>query len=285
MPALFVSSFIVLGVELGLFGLLWIQNPTLNLAVIIGHFTTALLAAFWFSSCRNHPMLSTWQTRIFVASLIGFLPVIGSVFLPLIDNHKMLRAYGRREGLGSKEKIEETAQDSLNYFSAPEYHTKGNIRNTRDLISSLDDDNYLGLLIASRHLPDKEAYALLSEALFSPFESARLMAYSLRGKLEDKLSDSLEQKILSLKSATSSQQKAELHLALAKDYIHILDIGIESRDKDSLMAQAKGHCILALKLDSKSSTGFKTLSKVLKYQGNANQAKRAAKKAYLLAAA
>jgi len=81
MPALFVSSLIVLIIQLCLFGLLWLQNPTINLLVVAGHIVTVILAAFWFSTRWQHPMLSARDTRYFVASLIGLLPVIGSVFL------------------------------------------------------------------------------------------------------------------------------------------------------------------------------------------------------------
>lgn len=285
MPALFVSSLIVLIIQLCLFGLLWLQNPMINLLVVAGHIVTVILAAFWFSTRWQHPMLSARDTRYFVASLIGLLPVIGSVFLLLIDNHRTLRAYGIREGLGSVDVHKETPQDLLNYFSAPEQYTTGNIRNTKDLISSLDDEAYLGLLIASRHLPDDEAYALLTEALYSPFESARLMAYSLRGKLEDKINNALEDKLNSLKSATSNKQKVELNLELAKDYLHIINVGIESGDKESLLKQANKHTLQALKLNKQSVSGFKTLSKVLRFQGDLVHARKAEQRALSLATA
>ena len=173
----------------------------------------------------------------------------------------------------------------MNYFSAPKQHTDGNVRKTRNLISSIDDEDYLGLLIASRHLPDKEAYSLLTEALFSPFESARLMAYSLRSKLEEKIAAKLEDKQNSLKSAQTKSQKLELHLSVAREYLHIVDIGIESQDKQKLVSLAKKHTVTALKLDSKSASGYRILSRILRYEGNLNQAKRAEYKAYSLVAA
>ena len=285
MPALFVSSLVVLLIQLCLFGMLWLQNPTLNLFVVVAHIVTVVLAAVWFGNRWQHPTLSVRDTRYFVASLIGLLPIIGSVFLFLIDNHRALRAYGVREGLGSLEKNKATPQDLLNYFSAPEQYTTGNVRNTKDLISSLDDEAYLGLLIASRHLPDDEAYALLTEALYSPFESARLMAYSLRGKLEDRIANALEDKLISLKSATSNKQKVELNIELAKDYLHIINVGIESGDKESLLKQANKHTLQALKLNNQSVSGFKTLGKVLRFQGDLIHARKAEQRALSLAAA
>ena len=284
MPALFVSSLILLLIQLCLFGLLWLQNPTINLFVVVGHIVTSVLAAFWFSNRWEHSTQGVRYTRYFVASLIGLLPVIGSIFLFLIDNHRSLRAYGIREGLGSAVANKETPQDSLNYFSAPEQYTEGNVRNTKDLISSLDDEAYLGLLIASRHLPDNEAYALLTEALYSPFESARLMAYSLRGKLEDRLANALEDKINLLKFSTSIKQKVELNLELAQDYLHIMNVGVESGDKTSLLQQANKHTLQALKLNNQSISGFKTLSKVLRFQGDLIHARQAEQKAHSLAA-
>jgi tetratricopeptide (TPR) repeat protein len=264
---------------------LWLQNPILNLFVVVAHIATVILAAFWFGNRWKQPTLSVRDTRYFVASLIGLLPVIGSVFLFLMDNHRALRAYGVREGLGSLEKNKATPQDSLNYFSAPEQYTAGNVRNTKDLISSLDDEAYLGLLIASRHLLDDEAYALLTEALYSPFESARLMAYSLRGKLEDRIANALEDKLNSLKLATSNKQKVELNIELAKDYLHIINVGIESGDKGSLLKQANKHTLQALKLNNQSVSGFRTLSKVLRFQGDLIHARKAEQRALSLAAA
>lgn len=283
MPALFVSSLIIIVIEISLFGLLWLQNPFANLLVVTGHFATTLLAAFWFASHWSSPTLNTQQLRWFVACLVGLLPVIGSLLLMLIDNHKALRQYGIQEGLGADEDRRESVQDSLNYFSAPAVYEKGNVRNTRGLISSIDDEAYLGMLIASRHLPDKQAYSLLSEALFSPFESARLMAYSLRGKLENRIAEALEDKQHSLKAATHPKQRIELHLSLAQDYLHVINVGIESRDKNSLALLAKAHCIKALRLDKQSITGLKTLSKVLKLQGHLIQAKKAEQRAFSLA--
>ena len=284
MPTLFVSSLILLLTELCLFGLLWLQLPIVTLLATVGHFAVAALAAYWLSQRWTHPNITAKNIRIFAFAVIALLPIIGSVLIFLIDNRQVLREQGFKQGLGSEKIKKETPQDQLNYFSAPDQHTKGNVRNTRDLLSSLDDEDYLGLLIASRHLSDKEAYALLSDALYSPFESARLMAYSLRGKLEDKIAESREEKLISLKSAHSSQQKIELHLALAQDYLHVLDVGIESGDKSGLMIKAREHCIHALKLDKNSRSGFKTLSKILRSQGNLEQAKKAEQRALAIAA-
>lgn len=283
MPALFVNSLVVLIVELSLFALLWLQQPAITLFVVAAHLATAILTALWLSHRWAHPSISTQKLRFFIVGLIGLLPVIGSVFLFLIDNRKALRENGINEGLGSEDLEEETPQDLLNYFSAPDRYAKGNVRKTRDLLSSLDDESYLGLLIASRHLSDKEAYALLSEALFSPFESARLMAYSLRGKLEDRLTDSRQNKLDLLNDSNNLKQRTELHLSLAQDYMHLLDVETDSNDNDSLTSQAKQHCIQALKLNNKSSIGFKTLSKVLRAQGNLVQANKAEQRSVALA--
>ncbi|MGB1309717.1 MAG: hypothetical protein ACPG47_00830 [Leucothrix sp.] len=284
MPALFVNSLVVLVLELGLFALLWLQNTSVTLCVVLAHLALSALAGLWYSQRWANTSTRQRHTQVFIAGLVALLPVIGSMFLFLIDNRTALRQYGLNEGLGSEEIPKETPQDLLNYFSAPDRYTKGNVRKTKDLLSSLDDESYLGLLIASRHLSDKEAYALLSEALFSPFESARLMAYSLRGKLEDRMSEARQEKLNSLNETTSAKQKAELHLSLAKDFLHLLDVQTDAGDRGGLLNKAKQHCIHALKI-KQSSVGFKTLSKVLKAQGNAAQAQQAEQRSHALATA
>jgi len=282
MPILFASSTVVLIIELALFGLLWLQDSMINLFIIAGHLITSVLTAYWFGQ-RWRAFLAPEKTYLFIASLIMLLPVIGSILLLLIENRGLLRVYGMKEGLGSEVLAPESARDLLNYFSAPNKYFQGNVRKTRDLLSSLDDEAYLGLLIASRHLSDKEAYALLTDALLSPFESARLMAYSLRGKLEDRIADSRQDKLGSLSSATTTKQKIELHLALSMEYLHVLDVGIESSDQASLVMQAKLHCIQALKLDQRSARAYQTLSKILRIQGDVKQAIAAERRAFTLA--
>ena len=280
MPALFVSSLFILAIQLALFGLLWLEDPLTTQIALVAHLVIILISAIWYSNRWGESSLALSG---FIAVLVGFLPVIGCAFLFLIDNHSLLRSYGLREGLGALGARKETPQDSLNYFSAPEHYSKGNIRKTRNLIASLDDEAYLGLLIASRHLPDNEAYALLTEALFSPFESARLMAYSMRGKLEDKIIDNLEEKLDALKLTKNDKQKSALHIELAQDYLHIMNIGIESFDAEGLLTEANRHCRLGLKLNNKSISGFKTLSKVLRLEGNLANARKAEQKAFSLA--
>lgn len=283
MPALFVSGLLLLIVELILFALLWLQNPIITLCAVIAHFIIAAFAGLWFSTRWKGSTISTRSLGFFIACLVSLLPIVGSIILFLIDNHSKFREYGLNAGFGADLPVNEAAHDALNYFSAPNRHTEGSTRNTRGLLSSLDDDSYLGLLIASRHLPVKESYALLSEALLSPFESARLMAYSLRGKIEDKISESRQGKLALLKTSDNIQQKIELHLSLAHDYLHLIDVDMDSANEEELLKQSKNHCIAALKLNPRSSRGFKTLSRILKKQGKMDQAQQAEQHAFTLA--
>ncbi|PWQ99785.1 hypothetical protein [Leucothrix pacifica] len=278
MRDLSVSTLVVFFAELVLFALLWTGQPSLILIVSALHLVVATLAAQWFSMHWSDPATSPKQVWLYVIMTVALLPVVGSLLLVLIENRSILREQGLRAGLGAEDQEKQTAKDLLNYFTAPDFHQKGSIRKTRDLLSSLDDEAYLGLLIASRHLPDKEAYALLSEALLSPFESARLMAYSLKGKLEEQMQSDLQKKLEALNSAPK-KRLSELHLAVAHDYLHLLDVGVESSSKEVLLQQASDHCISAIRENNESGSAYQTLSEILEYQGK----KAAARKAKLRA--
>jgi hypothetical protein len=278
MRDLSVSAFVFFMAELVLFALLWSGQPVFILIATVMHLAIAAIAAQWFSLRWHDPATSPKQIWLFVAMTITLLPVIGCLLLILIENRSILRAQGVRAGLGAEDVEKDTAKDLLNYFSAPDFHQKGSIRKTRDLLSSLDDEAYLGLLIASRHLPDKEAYALLSEALLSPFESARLMAYSLKGKLEEQMQSDLQKKLDALKAAPT-KRLSELQLAVSHDYLHLFDVGVESSSKEVLLQQASDHCIAAIREDKTSGSAYQTLSEILEYQGKKLAAQKAQERA------
>ncbi|PID45498.1 MAG: hypothetical protein CSB47_08240 [Proteobacteria bacterium] len=269
--------------ELVLFILLWFGSPALILIASVLHFAIAVLAAQWFSMRWEDEIVSRGQIWLFVGITVALLPVIGCLLLVLIENRQLLRKQGLKAGLGADNVKKQAPQDLLYYFSAPDFHQEGNIRKTRGLLSSLDDEAHLGLLIASRHLPDKEAYALLSEALLSPFESARLMAYSLKGKLEEKMQSDLQRKLDALKTA-SPRRRSELHLAVSHDYLHLLNVGVESSSKDTLLQQAYAHCIAAIRDDKSSVSAYNALSKILEYQGKTVAARQAKERAISLGA-
>ena len=281
MRDLSVSALVFFVVELALFSLLWSGQPALIMIAAVAHLIVAVIAAQWFSMHWADPATSAKQVWLFVAMTVSLLPVIGCLLLILIENRSILRAQGMRAGLGSKDTNQQTAKDLLNYFSAPDFHQKGSIRKTRDLLSSLDDEAYLGLLIASRHLPDKEAYALLSEALLSPFESARLMAYSLKGKLEEQMQSDLQNKLDALKSAPT-KRLSELHLAVSHDYLHLFTVGVESSSKEVLLQQASDHCVSAIRENKASGSAYQTLSEILEYQGKTVAANKAQERAMSL---
>jgi len=281
MRALSVSALLFLLVELVAFGLLWPQASLLSLIALIVHATVSLFAAMWFAD-KWHSGSDKKTLVGFIAASMFLLPLIGSVILLIIDSRHALREYGIEAGIGTDNIKTDSPKDLLNYFSAPDQFDKVSKRKTRDLLSSLDDEAYLGLLIASRHLPDKEAYALLSEALLSPFESARLMSYSLKGKLEDKMQEGLQDKLDAIPVASNNNQKSELHLALAHDYLHLLDVGVESSSKEALLQNASEHCIKAIKLHKTNGAAYKTLSDILLQQGQSHQAKIAQQRAVKL---
>jgi hypothetical protein len=270
MRALSVSALLFLSIELVAFGLLWPQANSLSLVALIVHLTASLFSAMWFAE-KWHSGSDKLTLVGFIATSVFLLPIIGSVILLIIDSRQALRQYGIEAGVGTDNIKTDSPKDLLNYFSAPDQFDKVSRRKTRDLLSSLDDDAYLGLLIASRHLPDKEAYALLSEALLSPFESARLMSYSLKGKLEEKMQENLQDKLDAIPRA-SIKQKSELNLAVTHDYLHLLDVGVESSSKEVLLKKASEHCIKAIKLNKTNGSAYKVLSDILLLQGQSHKA-------------
>ena len=280
MRALSVSALLFLLVELVAFALLWPQANSLSIVALIVHLTVSMFSAMWFAE-KWHSGDDKLTLVGFMAISIFLLPIIGSMILLIIDSRHALREYGIQAGVGTDNIKTDSPKDLLNYFSAPDQFDKVSRRKTRDLLSSLDDEAYLGLLIASRHLPDKEAYALLSEALLSPFESARLMSYSLKGKLEEKMQENLQDKLNAIPTASNSQQ-SELNLAVTHDYLHLLDVGVESSSKEVLLKKASEHCIKAIKLNKTNASAYKILSDILLLQGRSQQAKAALQRALKL---
>ena len=280
MRALSVSALLFLLVELVAFALLWPQSSSLNLIALFIHFAISIFAAMWFAT-KWHSGRDKKTLVGFIATSMFLLPVLGSMMLLIIDSRHALREYGIQAGIGTDNIKKDSPKDLLNYFSAPDQFDKVSRRKTRDLLSSLDDEAFLGLLIASRHLPDKEAYSLLSEALLSPFESARLMAYSLKGKLEEKMQEDLQDKLDAIPAA-STAQKSELNLAITHDYLHLLEVGVESSSKEVLLQKASEHCIKALKLNKTNGSAYKTLSEILLQQGQSHQANIAQQRAFKL---
>ena len=275
MRILSVSSFIILLLEGSAFSILWFTLPLNTMIYIVTHGLIAGLSAYWFSKHWQEASLSPSKVGFFVAVTLFLLPMMGAIVIWAIDKRYEIREKTIREKLADNTSQAKTDK-RFHYFSTPEHDKSNTVKKTRDLLSTLDDDAYLKLLIASRNLPDKEAYNLLKEALTSPFESARLMAFSLKGALEDRLQKELQRKITALKlNPANRQQKADLHLKIAKDYIHLLDIGVISESNEMLLTQAAKHCAEAICIDRHSAYAFQSLSKVLKHQGKNEQAQRA----------
>jgi hypothetical protein len=277
MPTLSVNTFFLILLELTLFCSLWLSiSESSQFIVFFIHTFIAFIASYWLSRQWKQITLDHNISWFILFIFIFIIPVIGATILWLFSIRKKLRHSVTEQ---QTEEKQEESTNNLHYFSAPKHHRFNETKKTRDLISTLDDDTYLKLLVASQHLPDKEAYTLLEEALTSPFESARLMAFSLKGKLEERLQNQLQQKITNLKKTTNKQNTAELNLSIAKDYIHLLDIGLLTENNATLLSKAKKHCINAIRLNNKSAYAFQALSKVLKHQGRSKQAQRAQIKA------
>ncbi len=281
MPTLSVSLIFLMLIQMSIFSSAWLAPSIVNNTnLIVFHFVITLIASYSLSRIGKK-IVSRFSLKQNINgflwfNLLFFIPMIGAIILWLFSIRKTLRRQHIETDL---EEEEVNTNQNVCYFSAPKQYHSSNQKKTRDLISTLDDDTYLKLLVASRHLPDKEAYTLLKEALNSPFESARLMAFSLKGSLEERLQKELQQKLTQLKQASENDNIAEIHLTITKDYIHLLDIGLLSESNDALLKKAKKHCINAIHIDSKSAYAFQALSKILRYQGRNKQAQRAQIKA------
>lgn len=265
-------------IEILLFSILWLSIPIMNIIGLIAHGLITLLASYWFSRKWRQTSISPNKFWFMLAVFLLFLPVVGVIILFLF-NKKVHMPQAMSEERENKKQID--VNDDLNYFSTPKHNYSSSVKNPRNLLSTLDDTTYLHLLIASRHLPDKEAYTLLKEALSSPFESARLMAFSLKDKLEERLQNDLQQKLILLKNSPQ-QHTAELHLSITKDYIHLVNTGILSESKETLLKKALQHCMNAIHLNNKSSYAFDSLGEILKYQEKYTQAQQARTRATYL---
>ena len=270
MRTLSVSTISLVFIEIVIFSSLWLAIPTVNIIWLLTHILVSLLASYWFSKKWKQPLLSNKKVFLILFIFLLFLPVIGSIIFILFNRGEYLyQQKNRLETVDKKQRVDNTK--NFHYFSTPKHHHSSHFKKARNLLSNLDDNAYLRLLIASRHLPDKEAYALLKEALNSPFESARLMAFSLKGKIEERLQNKIQQKLLLLEN-TPQQHTAELHLSISKDYVHLCRIGILSESKENLLREALVHCISSIRIDSKSANSFQQLSQILKLQGKYEQA-------------
>jgi hypothetical protein len=280
MHILSVSTIILVVIELLIFSGLWLDIAYINNgSLLIAHTLIAFISSYWLSSKWKQAMPERKIIWFILFNFIFFIPVTGAIILWMFSIRKSLRQTTSEAKRIIEEKEQAQKNEQIHYFSAPKHHHISHAKQTRDLLSTLDDDSYLKLLVSTRHLPDKEAYALLKEALSSPFESARLMAFSLKGKLEERLQSELQQKISILEQTTSISNTADLHLSIARDYIHLLDIGVLSENNEVLLGKARKHCIKAIRLNNKSAYAFQALSKILKHQGRNKQAQRAQIKA------
>ncbi len=281
MHTLSVSLIFLMLIEMSIFSSPWLAPSIANNTNLISFHLVITLIASYSLSRTERKIGSRFSLKqningFLVFNLLFFIPIIGATVLWLFSIRKTLR---RQHIETDSEEKEANSNKNVHYFSAPKQHHSSDQKKTRDLISTLDDDTYLKLLVASRHLPDKEAYTLLKEALNSPFESARLMAFTLKGSLEERLQKELQQKLFQLKQASASDNIAEIQLTITKDYIHLLDIGLLSESNEALLKKAKKHCVNAIHIDNKSAYAFQALSKILRYQGRNKQAQRAQIKA------
>ena len=244
------------------------------------HCLIALVASIWISKSHYSKFKSKNSLFAVLFIVILFTPVFSAIIIWLLDNKDLLRARYKQ-----KIQVGEMLIDNQQIFDYLEESKLSNncnkFKNTHTLLSTLNDEEYLKLLIASRHLPDKEAYILLQKALESPFESARLMAFSLKGKLEQRLQNTLQKNLALLKSLPKNKQ-AEQHLIVAKDYLHLLDIGVLSKDKEKLLQEATHHCTQSIKINKKSAYPYLILSKIFSYQGEIKKSSQAKKIAYSL---
>ena len=266
MRVLSASTFSLVFIEITIFSILWLPIPTANIIWLISHIFISLLASYWFSKKWGQASLSIKIVWLILFTFLIFLPVIGSIIFLLFNKSEYLY---QQKNPPKKEGKKNT--EDLHYFSIPKYRYSSHFKKARNLLSNLDDNAYLRLLIASRHLPDREAYTLLKEALNSPFESARLMAFSLKGKIEERLQNKIQQKLLLLEN-TPQQHTADLHLSISKDYVHLCRIGILSESKENLLREALVHCMNSIRINHKSSNSFQQLSQILKLQGKYKQA-------------
>ena len=280
MRTLSASALLLIILELLIFSLLWLSIPIMNAIWLLAHTLVTILASYWFSRQWRQTTLTPNRTWFSLSLFLFFLPIIGAIIFLLISKRAYLHQQIATAQQASKTKKTNDTNE-LNYFSTPKHHYSTHVKKAQNLLSTLDDNAYLRLLIASRHLPDKEAYTLLKEALGSPFESARLMAFSLKGKIEERLQDDIQKKIALLKSS-QKKHTAELHLSISKDYMHLCDIGVLSESKENLLRQARHHCMSALRLNKNSAMAFQQLSKILKLQGKYHQAQKAKIKAVSL---
>jgi len=251
MRDLSVKTLLLLPLDLVAVVLLYSGHAGLIALACLIHIAASLVAGYWFGDKGSWP-------GAMVPVLL--LPILGLIVVFLIDNRAWIRE--RNTALDSVSANAKTVQPIIRHFSANDFNeaSRADKSKTRELLSSMDDDAYLGLLVASRHLPDKAAYALLNEALLSPFESARLMSYSLRDKMEERLRSGLKQKLESQSSREINQ--AKLQLAIARDYFNLVDIGIEDPLGTALDKAAK-HCVRAIQLDSASLQARQTMTKIL----------------------
>lgn len=242
---------------------------------LTGHILIAFAASIWVRKSDFKDSLSGYKALVALFIFILFLPVISLFILWLLDAKDTMRE--KYKDAVSQKTAPEDTQKAYGYLKKIRLLDDSNkIKNTRTLLSTLNDENYLKLLIASRHLPDKAAYALLKEALGSPFESARLMAFSLKEKLEQRLEKTLQKDLATLEKLPVIE-RAEQHLVVARNYIDLLDIGVLSGSEDKQLKQAQYHCFQSIKLNKKSAYPYQTLSKVFSYQGKIKQSQQAKK--------
>ncbi len=273
----FLLYFIFFSVEV--VSLLLLLSPVSwhwSITVVI-HVFISLIASLWVSRNYTHKYIGKKKAWISLSFFIFFSPVIGIVILWLLSLQNNLRM---RQKQNSSVSTEDFDQNSFSYLTETKLLSSANkIKKTHALLSTLNDENYLNLLIASRHLPDKVAYSLLQEALSCPFESARLMAFSLKEKLEHRLQNILQHNLNLLKTLPQDRL-AEQHLLLAKNYLSLLDIGVLFYSEEELLQQAKYHCIKAISIKKKSAKAYKILSEIFYFQGMITQSRRASKIAF-----
>ncbi len=242
---------------------------------ITGHMIIALAASFWIYSESPDDSLDR-KKIVILFSFIFLFPVISLLTLWFLSAKDIFRKKYKHK-LKQRQQEDTDSQEPYDFLEQTKLlHDPNKYKKTRSLLSTLNDENYLKLLLASRHLPDKEAYALLSEALVSPFESARLMAFSLKEKLEKRLQGEL-QKDLKMLQGLSGVERAEQHLVVAKEYMHLFDIGMFLMSEEKLLEEALYHCHQAIKLDRTSAYAFHILSRILLYQGKTNKSREAKK--------
>ena len=81
--------------------------------------------------------------------------------------------------------------------------------------------------------------------------------------------------VMRLLESAPAKHLSELRLAVSHDYLHLLDVGVESSSKEVLLQHASDHCVAAIRENKRSGNAYQTLSEILELQGKTAAAEKA----------